>query len=91
MRWPGLYRIHLAIGNSFVDSGGCWVLQINLMLVLGLLQHLDLLDVDALLAVGGHLIIIIIEVFEVDAVGIAVLLDGVNTGVCVLASVEAIA
>lgn len=74
-----------------MDSGGCWVLQINLMLVLGLLQHLDLLDVDALLAVGGHLIIIIIEVFEVDAVGIAVLLDGVNTGVCVLASVEAIA
>lgn len=81
MWWPGL-----AIRNSLVDSGGCWVLQINLMPVLRLLQYLDLLDVDALLAVGGHL-----EVFEVDAIGVAVLLDGVNTGVCVLASVEAIA
>lgn len=81
MWWPGL-----AIRNSLVDSSGCWVLQINLMPVLRLLQYLDLLDVDALLAVGGHL-----EVFEVDAIGVAVLLDGVNTGVCVLASVEAIA
>jgi hypothetical protein len=79
-------RPRLAIGSSFMDSGGSWVLHINLLLVVGLLQHLDLLDVDALLTVGGHL-----EVFEVDAVGIAVLLDGVNTSVCILASVEAAA
>jgi hypothetical protein len=81
MLWP-----RLAISSSFMDSAGSWVLQINRLLVVGLLQHLDLLDVDALFAVGGHL-----EVVEVDAVGIAVLLDGVNTGVCILASVEAAA
>ena len=76
----------LAISTSLVDSGDCWILQIYLMLIFGLLQHLDLLDVDALLAVGGHF-----EVFEVYAIGIAVLLDGIDTGICVLASVEAIA
>ena len=56
------------------------------MLVAGCLQHLDLLDVDALLTLGSHF-----EVFEVDAVGIAFSLDSVDAGVCVLASVEAIA
>jgi len=55
------------------------------MLLVGLLQHLDLLDVDALLAVARHF-----EVLEVDAVSIG-LVDGVNTSVCLLASIEAIA
>ena len=67
-----------------MDSDCCWILQIYMLLV-GLLQHLDLLDVDALLAVGRHL-----EVLEVDAVSIG-LVDSVDTSVCLLAPVEAIA
>ena len=67
-----------------MDPDCCWILQIYMLLV-GLLQHLDLLDVDALLAVGRHL-----GVLEVDAVSIG-LVDSVDTSVCLLAPVEAIA
>lgn len=77
-------RSGLAISSLLLDSGRRWILQIY-MLRAGLLQHLDLLDVDALLPVARHF-----EVVEVDAVGIG-LVDGVNTSVGLLASVEAIA
>lgn len=77
-------RSWLAISCLFLDSDRRWILQIYILLV-GLLQHLDLLDVDALLAIARHF-----EVLEVDAVSID-LVDGVNTSVCLLASIEAIA